>query len=170
MDPTKWDAPFPIIVAALFVIVMLRSNATYWAGRLAANGAQRTRVAARMESAGYRRAVDRINRWGAPAVSVSFLTIGVQTLVNLAAGATRMPLIRYVPATIVGSIAWALLYGTVGFVGFEALVLLWQHSPVAAIAAGLVLLGALAWFIARQIRRVDPSQVDEGEPDVTAPR
>lgn len=169
MDPTKWDAPFPIIVAVLFVIVMLRSNATYWAGRLAANGAQRTRVAAWMESAGYRRAVERINRWGAPAVSVSFLTIGVQTLVNLAAGATRMPLIRYVPATIVGSIAWALLYGTIGFVGFEALALLWQHSPVAAITAGVLLLAALGWFVVRQLRRVQAADVDEGEADVTRP-
>lgn len=157
MDPTTWDAPFPIIVAGLFVIVMARSNATYWVGRLAGNGVRRTRASSWMESDGYRRAVDRINRWGAPAVSVSFLTIGVQTLVNLAAGATKMPLIRYLPATVVGSIAWALLYGTIGFVGFEALVLLWQHSPVVAIIAGLVLLGALAWFIARQLRRRVPT-------------
>ncbi len=103
MDPTTWDAPFPIVVAALFVIVMARANATYWVGRLSAAGARRTRVARWMDADGYRRAVDRINRWGAPAVSASFLTIGVQTLVNLAAGGTRMPLIRYLPATIVGS-------------------------------------------------------------------
>jgi membrane protein DedA with SNARE-associated domain len=150
VDPTTWDAPFPIVVAALFVIVMARANATYWVGRLSAAGARRTRVARWMDADGYRRAVDRINRWGAPAVSASFLTIGVQTLVNLAAGGTRMPLIRYLPATIVGSLAWALLYGTVGFVGLEALVLLWQHSPAVAIVATALLLAALGWFIARQ--------------------
>jgi membrane protein DedA with SNARE-associated domain len=155
VDPTGWGAPFPIVVAALFVIVMLRSNATYWVGRLVASGAHRTRAARWMDLPGYLRAVERINRWGAPAVSVSFLTIGVQTLVNLAAGATRMPLLRYVAATVVGSVAWAFLYGTVGFVGFEALTLLWQHSPAVALAAGTVALAGLVCFIVRQTRRVD---------------
>ena len=153
MDPTGWGAPFPIVIAALFVIVLLRSNATYWVGRLVANGAHRTRAARWMDSPGYQRAVERINRWGAPAVSVSFLTIGVQTLVNLAAGATRMPLVRYVPATVVGSVAWAFLYGTVGFVGFEALALLWEHSPAAALAAAAIALACLVWFFMRLARR-----------------
>ncbi|MFT4218772.1 MAG: VTT domain-containing protein [Micropruina sp.] len=153
MDPTQWDAPFPLIVATLFCIVLTRSNATYWAGRLVARGAHRTRAARWMDSSGYRKAVDRLNRWGAPAVSLSFLTVGVQTLINLAAGAARMPLTRYIPATVVGSIAWAFLYGTVGFVGWEALVLLWEHSPVAAVAAGLAAVAGLVWFIVRQLRR-----------------
>lgn len=158
MDPTQWGAPFPVVVAALFVIVLLRSNGTYWLGRLVAGGAQRTTRASRwMASPGYRRAEDRINRWGAPAVSLSFLTIGVQTLINLAAGATRMPLARYIPATVVGSILWAFLYGTVGFVGFEALALLWQHSPAVALAAGAVAIAALVLFIVGQARR---SRVD----------
>lgn len=129
MDPTQWAAPFPLVVAALFCIVLLRSNGTYWLGRAAAHTARRTRASRWLDSAGYRRAVDRINRWGAPAVSLSFLTVGVQTVINLAAGATRMPLIRYIPATVIGSIAWAFLYGTVGFAGFEALAVLWEHSP-----------------------------------------
>mgnify|MGYP003543523759 FL=1 len=157
MDPTQWGAPFPVVVAALFVIVLLRSNGTYWLGRLVAGGAQRTRAVGGVQSAGYRRAEDRINRWGAPAVSLSFLTIGVQTLINLAAGATRMPLVRYIPATVVGSIAWAFIYGTVGFVGFEALALLWQHSPALALAAGSLAVAALVWFIVWQARR---SRVD----------
>lgn len=153
MDPTQWDAPFPLIVTALFIIVLTRSNATYWAGRLVARGASRTRAARWMETAGYRRAVERLNRWGAPAVSVSFLTVGVQTVINLAAGAVRMPLTRYIPATIVGSIAWAFLYGTVGFVGFEAFSLLWEHSPAVALGAAAAALAGLAWFIVRQVRQ-----------------
>jgi len=153
VDPTQWGAPYPIVVGALFVIVLARSNATYWVGRLVANGAHRTRAAQWMDSEGYRRAVDRLNRWGAPAVSLSFLTVGVQTVINVAAGAARMPLVRYIPATIVGSIAWAFLYATVGFVGFEALVLLWQHSPVAAVVAGTLTLAGLTWFVVRQARR-----------------
>ncbi|MCW3157862.1 DedA family protein [Micropruina sonneratiae] len=164
MDPTQWDAPFPIIVAALFCIVLVRTNATYWVGRLVAGGAHRTRVARLMDSAGYRRAIERVNGWGAPAVTVSFLTIGVQTLVNLAAGATRMPLVRYLPATIIGSVAWALLYGTVGFVGLEALALLWQRSPALAVTVAVVAAAGLAWFIARQARSARGGSI-ETEPE-----
>ena len=153
MDPTQWDAPFPLIVAALFCIVLTRSNATYWAGRLVARGASRTRASRWMTSPGYRRASERLNTWGAPVVAVSFLTIGVQTVVNLAAGANRMPLVRYVPATIVGSTAWAFLYGTVGFVGFEAFSVLWEHSPGLAIVVAVVAVAGLAWFVVRQVRR-----------------
>ena len=161
MDPTQWGAPFPIVVIALFCIVLLRSNATYWAGRLVARGAHRTRAAAWMDSDGYRRAVERLNRWGAPAVSLSFLTVGVHTVINLAAGAARMPLIRYIPATVIGSVMWAFLYATVGFVGFEALSVLWEHSPVIAVAAGSVALGGLAWFVVRQVRRSHLDAVEE---------
>lgn len=161
MDPTQWAAPFPLVVAALFCIVLLRSNGTYWLGRAAAHTARRTRASRWLDSAGYRRAVDRINRWGAPAVSLSFLTVGVQTVINLAAGATRMPLIRYIPATVIGSVMWAFLYATVGFVGFEALSVLWEHSPVIAVAAGSAALGGLAWFVVRQVRRSHLDAVEE---------
>ena len=149
MDPTTWAAPYPVTVTALFAIVMIRANATYWLGRAAAAGAHRTRVGRWMDSAGYVKATSAVNNWGAPAVSVSFLTIGVQTLINLAAGATRMPLSRYLPAVIIGSVAWALVYATVGFVGFEALGRLYAHSPVLAIGLGaglLLALGAFLWW------------------------
>lgn len=167
MDPTQWAAPFPLVVAALFCIVLLRSNGTYWLGRAAAHTARRTRASRWLDSAGYRRAVDRINRWGAPAVSLSFLTVGVQTVINLAAGATRMPLIRYIPATVIGSIAWAFLYGTVGFAGFEALAVLWEHSPAAAIGAGVAAVAALVWFVVRQTRRnaLETEEGDEPAPE-----
>ncbi|MFV0451075.1 MAG: DedA family protein [Propioniciclava sp.] len=142
MDPTQWDAPLPIIIGALFCIVMARANATYWAGRLITRGAARTRASAVLDSPGYQRTVDRLNRWGAPVVTLSFLTVGVQTMVNMAAGATRMPLRRYLPAVIVGCIIWALIYGTVGFIGFAALGLLWDRAPVLTV----VLAAALAMF------------------------
>jgi membrane protein DedA with SNARE-associated domain len=48
---------------------------------------------------------------------VSFLTVGFQTLINLAAGVTRMSLRHYLPAVVVGSVMWAFVYATIGFVG-----------------------------------------------------
>ena len=127
---------------ALFVIVMLRSNATYWAGRGVAAGGRRTRLQKYLDSPAVGRAEQAIARWGAPAVSVSFLTIGVQTAVNLAAGIGRMPLRRYIPATIVGALAWAGIYATIGLAAFDAAIAAAAGSPWALVLL-VVLVGAL---------------------------
>lgn len=50
MDPRTWDAPLEVIVVALWVIVMARANGTYWLGRLAARGAESTRIQRLMRS------------------------------------------------------------------------------------------------------------------------
>lgn len=153
MDPTTWDLPFPIVVAALFVIVMGRANGTYWLGRAAAAGTARTRAGRLMQASGYLRAVRVLHRWGPPAVSASFLTIGFQTLINLAAGTTRMPLRRYLPAVTVGSVLWGFLYATVGFASVEAIQLLYATSPVLAIVAAATVAAALATYIVMTLRK-----------------
>lgn len=155
MDPTQWGVPFPLAVVALFAIVMLRANGTYWLGRLGSAGARRTRLARLLETPGYQRATERIDRYGPPVVAISFLTIGFQTLANLAAGATGMKLRHYLPAVTIGSIAWALLYATLGAVGVDLFGRLWGVSPFLAI--GLVVVGvvALAGYVLWQARRRD---------------
>lgn len=66
-------------------------------------------------------------RLGIVAVPLSFLTIGVQTAINFSAGFMLMPLRRYLPAVIVGCLLWALLYSTVGMVGWGAITILWDR-------------------------------------------
>jgi membrane protein DedA with SNARE-associated domain len=149
--------PFPAAFAILFVIVMLRANATYWLGRGMESGAERTRLARMLGSPKFRRAQDVVARWGAPVVTLSFLTVGVQTLINLAAGVARMPLRRYLPAVTIGSVLWALLYATVGFVTVTAWLKLYELSPAGTIAGTLLLLGALAGFVVRQLRHRSPA-------------
>ena len=142
--------PYPATVAGLFVVVLVRANGTYWLGRAARGGAARTRVRRRLDSPGFTRAERVIERWGAPVVALSFLTVGFQTLVNLAAGAARMPLRRYLPATVLGGVAWAFLYGTAGFVGLEAWSRLWEHSAAGAIA--LVVVVVSGGLLVRRLR------------------
>ncbi|WP_233120658.1 DedA family protein [Tessaracoccus sp. ZS01] len=149
-DPTTWDAPFAVVVVALFGIVMLRANATYWLGRGIAAGARRTRLVKLMESRHYATGARWLNRWGAPAVSISFLTIGIQTMVNLAAGVTRMPLRRYLPAVTLGCIMWAFLYGTIGMIGFKAIGILWTRSPWLVLAVALVAAALVTWIVRRR--------------------
>ena len=59
--------------------------------------------------------------WGVAAVPLSFLTIGLQTAINFSAGAMRMPVRRYLPAVIVGSLIWATIYATAGTVLFTVI-------------------------------------------------
>ncbi len=134
--------PFVWAFLILFVIVMLRSNATYWAGRGLSAGGRKTKLQKYLNSPAFHRAENIIARWGAPAVSVSFLTIGVQTAVNMAAGLGRMPLRRYIPATVVGSVAWACIYATIGLAAFDAALAAAAGSPLALLV--LVVVAAAA--------------------------
>lgn len=165
MDPTSWNLPFPMVVAALFVIVMVRANGTYWIGRAAAGGARKTRASTFIDRPAYRRAERLIDRWGAPAVTLCFLTIGVQTMVNFVAGASRMALRRYLPAVVLGSLIWALVYATVGVAGWTALTLLYAKSPGLAIGLVVVLVAFLASFIAVHVIRTREEREQQTRPD-----
>jgi membrane protein DedA with SNARE-associated domain len=144
--------PYPVAVAALFVVVMVRAGATYAIGRAAQAGVRRSRRSRAMSRPRYARMQQLVARWGAPIVTLSFLTVGIQTLVNLAAGVLRMPLRRYVPALTVGAIIWAFLYATVGFATFAAWRRVYQVWPVVAIVSIVVLLAGLAAYIIWQVR------------------
>ena len=91
--------PFALAFVLLFVIVMLRANATYWLGRGTLNGGRLSKKMARhLEGPTMLRAQRLSARLGIVAVPLSFLTIGVQTAINFSAGFTLMPLRRYLPA------------------------------------------------------------------------
>src|SRR5699024_11714057 len=135
--------------AGLFVIVMLRANATYWLGRGAAAGTRRLRPTEGRRAPAWQRARRLVNRWGPIAVVLCFLTIGIQTAVNAIAGVSRMPLRRYLPAVTLGSIIWATVYATVGLAAVQAWLATAARSPVAAALLVVVLVvGVVAaiWY------------------------
>lgn len=156
--------PFVWAFLILFVIVMLRSNGTYWAGRALAAGGRKTKLQKHLDSPAVVRAERIIARWGAPAVSVSFLTIGIQTAVNMSAGLGRMPLRRYIPATVVGSIAWACIYATIGLAAFDAALAAAAGSPLALIVLVLAVAAAalgVHLFRVSRTRKLDQSALDD---------
>ena len=61
-----------------------------------------------------------MRRFGAPAVTLGFLTVGVQTAINASAGMLRMPQRRFLPAVALGAALWSVLYTTVGFTVVDA--------------------------------------------------
>ncbi len=151
--------PLGLAVAVLFVIVFARAQLTYWIGRGVVSGARRSRWADRLDRPRVVRATELVNRWGAPVITVSFLTIGFQTAVNAAAGLTRMPFGRYLMAMIPGCLAWALLYATVGLAAVGAALAVAASSPWALV--GIVVLiaaGAAAWLLRRRAADRDGAQ------------
>lgn len=141
-----------IATAGLYVVILLRAGGTYAIGRLAGAGVRRSRLSARIPQAKLQRTEDLITRWGAPVVALSFLTVGFQTAANFVAGTLRLRLSRYVPALMIGGLAWAVIYATVGIGLFEAASALLGRYPAAWwVVAALVI--ALAALVIRSVRR-----------------
>jgi len=155
--------PFAITFAVLFGIVLLRAQATYWLGRGVTAGVLHTRWADRITGPRTTKAIASLNRYGPPLVTVSFLTIGFQTVVNAAAGLIRMPWVRYTIAMLIGCVAWALIYATVGFAAVEAGIALATHSPWMLVGVVLLVVAVVVAIVIARRRR--PAH----EGDVAAP-
>lgn len=146
-----------LAAGALYVIVLLRAGGTFAVGWLTGAGARRSRFAGRISSTKFRRAERAIQRWGAPVVAVSFLTVGFQTAANFLAGSMRMPLSRYLPALLVGGAAWALIYATAGLGVLEVLGRLFAERTALGVSAVAVPLLVVCGVVAHRRRRALPS-------------
>jgi len=104
-----------------------------------------------MERPLYRKARAFINRWGVIAVPLCFLTVGFQTAVIITTGFTRMPLRRWIPAMLIGTLMWAAIYTTIGFAILAALGLEPWMFPV---ALAFVVAGAVIISVVRE-KRID---------------
>lgn len=165
----NWPLPWGVVVAILFCIVSARATGTYYIGRAIVAGTARTRWNNVVESRAYKVGSSWINRWGAPAVTLCFLTVGVQTAVLLAAGISRMPWRKYLIALVPGAIMWGLMYGTVGFVGFLALSRLWDFSPLLTVVAGALVVAVLVWGMRSVGKKQRNTLVDEPLPTPSIP-
>ncbi|MEU9858290.1 VTT domain-containing protein [Streptomyces sp. NPDC047974] len=142
-----------LTAGALYVIVLLRAGGTFALGWLAGAGARRSRLSARFSSERFQRVERAIQRWGAPVVAVSFLTVGFQTAANFLAGSMRMPLPRYLPALFLGGAAWALLYATVGIGVLDMLGRVFAGSTALGVAVVAALLLAVCGVVAYRKRK-----------------
>ena len=136
----KW--PVWVVFVVLWAGAFVRGNATYWVGRGVRAGGARTRWADRLDRPIVKRAEGWVQRFGAPAVTLGFLTVGVQSAINASAGMLRMPQRRFLPAVTVGALLWSVVYTTVGFAVLDAWLgtLSWWWAVVAvAVVASIVL-------------------------------
>lgn len=145
--------PYAATFLFFFAGALVRSNATYWAGRGLRAGGERTRLSRHLDRPAVAAAERFVRRVGAPAVTLSFLTVGFQTAVIAASGALRMPLTRFVPAAVVGSLVWAAVYTTVGFAVVEAW-LTGAVGPWLLLVVGMAaVVGAVTVLVARRVGR-----------------
>ena len=151
----EWFDALPIEVALAFmwVVGIVRTSIVYALGALAAEGGARLdRIRKAMDSPLYRKARRLINRWGVIAVSLCFLTVGLQTAVIITTGFTKMPLRRWVPAMLVGTFMWACIYTTIGFAILAALGLEPWMFPL-ALAIVITVMVIVAQLRERRINR-----------------
>jgi membrane protein DedA with SNARE-associated domain len=144
------DLPVAAAYAFLVGVAFCRGGATYLVGRLV----RRAKV---LDRPAVRRAEHMVRRVGPPAVSLSFLTVGVQTAVNAAAGLLRMPWRHYVPALLVGALVWAAIYLTVGM----AVVHAWLSGDGRWLLAGLAavaLVAVVSWRAGRSEEVSPPAE------------
>lgn len=172
MDPRDayhlGTVPLGVAIAGLFVIVMARSHATYWAGRGVVRGAQAVdehegapswwhssvkRLEAWSGTPSAQRGLDVVRRWGPIAVTLAYLTVGLQTAIIAAAGLVRMPYLRFTIASIPGAIAWAVIWATIGFGALWAALALFARSPWALAGAVLVVVAVTGWLLRRRAER-----------------
>ena len=151
----EWFDALPIEVALAFmwVVGIVRTSIVYALGALAAEGGARLdRIRKAMDSPLYRKARRLINRWGVIAVPLCFLTVGLQTAVIITTGFTKMPLRRWVPAMMVGTLIWACIYTTIGFAILAALGLEPWMFPL-ALAIVITVMVIVAQLRERRINR-----------------
>jgi membrane protein DedA with SNARE-associated domain len=134
----------PLVAAAyvlLVVVVLCRAGATYALGRLGRRAGAASQRAEVFQRPLFRRSEELVARFGPPAVTASFLTVGLQSAVNLSAGFLRMPLLHYLPALALGAMIWAGIYLSVGI----AVVSAWLAGEgLLALLAALALLALVA--------------------------
>ncbi|WP_315097430.1 VTT domain-containing protein [uncultured Cellulomonas sp.] len=171
MDPRDayrlGTVPLGVAIAGLFVIVIVRSHATYWVGRGIVRGARAVdehdgaprwwhssvrRLEAWSGTPSAQRGLDLVRRWGPIAVTLAYLTVGLQTAVVGAAGLVRMPYLRFALASIPGAIAWAVIWATIGFGALWAAVALFARSPWALAGTVVVLVLVVGWLVRRRTR------------------
>src|SRR5690625_7000078 len=99
MNPLNWSFPIAVTWLILFGIILARAGGTFLLGRLARTGIRRIeRVDRMMSGPKYRKAEAMIERYGAPVIAVSFLMIGIQTVLNLARSEEHTRYRRYLPS------------------------------------------------------------------------
>lgn len=160
---TILNGPFWIALTALSLIAMARGQATYWIARVVTEqtlarthpvDGWRASVHAWLQGEGPQRGRAAIQRWGLAMIPVCYLTVGFQTLVLAGAGMLRLPWQVFTLVQIPGAVAWGLIYATIGFAMWGAVLSAAAGSPLAlAGLLGILLVVGVTMVLAHRKRQ-----------------
>lgn len=167
--------PFWLLLTVLSLGAMARGQMVYWLGRVATEqtlrrthpaGGWRERTHRWLSDGGADAGIVVIRRWGLIAIPFSYVTIGLQSMIQAGAGVLRITWWKYTLAQIPGALAWGAIYATFGFVTWNAVGEAAGGNPVAALvlaAVAALLIGGLVL-----IRRSSSDAVEAIEDELAA--
>ncbi|MFG2000752.1 DedA family protein [Spirillospora sp. NPDC048911] len=152
MPKDLFGLPLWAALAVAILIIFVRGQAYYWIGRGLGARIHTSRLGRRVGEERLRSVEALVARRGALAVFAAHWVVGLRHAIPICAGGMRMPLPRYLLATVLGSILWTSMV----MLGGYALVWGWleiaARSPLiaAAVVVVLALLGAYAIYRRRR--------------------
>lgn len=121
-----WLANLPLWQATvfLFIVVFFRAQMTFWLGKLMHKGFIKSRIKKNKDHhlEEKKAGILALEKYGWPVIPLSFLTVGFQTFVQLAAGLLNWNWFKYTLVAIPGYLAWGFIYAFGGLNLFRSIV------------------------------------------------
>lgn len=120
----NWVASLPLWQATLFlfIVVFFRAQMTFGLGKLIHMGILKTKWGEKAEKSEENRAgMLALQKYGWPVIPLSFLTVGFQTVVQLAAGMLDWKWSKYTLVALPGYLAWGFVYAAGGLTLFRSI-------------------------------------------------
>lgn len=118
-----WIAQLPLWLATLFLffVVFCRAQATFWIGKFIHKGILKTTFGQKLDQKN-QVGILMLKKYGWPIISLSFLTIGLQSVIQIGAGLMDLNWYKYTLAALPGYLIWAFIYAFGGLSLFKALI------------------------------------------------
>ncbi|MED7930308.1 VTT domain-containing protein [Nonomuraea sp. LP-02] len=153
-DTPYWlNLPYWLVGVVLIIALFGAFQVYYWVGRRLGEKLYDSRIGRKVGRARIE-AVERVvEKCGALAVYGCFWVPGLRHTLPWVAGALRVSYPWYVVASALGCLTWAPLWWFGGAAALWGYVQLASHSPVAAAAVAVLVVGAVAGFVMWRRRR-----------------
>ncbi|MFI6516820.1 DedA family protein [Spirillospora sp. NPDC050679] len=165
MRDTFWGMPLWLGVVVAVAIIFVRGQVYYWIGRGVGPRIYTSRLGRKIGEHRLRRVEALVARRGMLAIIGAHWVAGIRHAIPVCAGVMRMPLPRFMVASMVGAVLWTPPWVVGGYAVVWGWLEVFGRSPLALaglVAAVAVLVGALAAFRRRR-KAAAPERVRENE-------
>lgn len=120
----NWVSELPLWQATLFMFagVFCRAQTTFWIGKFAHLGIIKTNWGKKKIDSEDKMGMLILKKYGWPIIPLSFLTVGLQSVIQLGAGLLDWKWLKYTLAALPGYVVWAFVYAFGGLSLFNSIV------------------------------------------------